>query len=82
VRQGKRAGKGLPELHITGAAEELLAHLVAAEPDPFSDEGGLMALARIGAQTIMTRAELGRPADSPPITQAADPMQTPISHPG
>jgi hypothetical protein len=34
-------------------------HLVATEPDALGGDSALMALARIGALAIVTRAELG-----------------------
>ena len=38
------------------AAEELLMHLMAGD-DPLADDSGLPVLARVGAQTLMTRVE-------------------------
>lgn len=49
---------GVPEVHVTGAADRLLGHLVATEPDPLSDGSVVMALARAGAQAMVTRAEI------------------------
>jgi hypothetical protein len=45
-------------VHITGAADRLLEHLVATEENALDEDSILMALARIGAQAIMARAEL------------------------
>ena len=53
-----RQAEGWPEVHITAAADELLTHLVATETDVLGEESPLMTLARIGAQEVMTRAEL------------------------
>jgi hypothetical protein len=36
----------------------LVGHLVATEPDPLSDGSVVMALARAGAQAMVTRAEI------------------------
>jgi hypothetical protein len=52
-----RRGTGAPEVHVTGAADLLLEHLVTVEPNPLSDGSALMALARAGAMAMMTRAE-------------------------
>ena len=52
-----RQSQGVPEVHITGAADRLLEHLAATEPDPLNDGSAFMALARIGAQAIMMRIE-------------------------
>ena len=52
-----RRAEGVPEVHIAGAADEL-AHLAATEADPLREDSPLMALARIGAQAMMTRVEL------------------------
>jgi hypothetical protein len=52
---GLRAG---PRCVYTAAADELLAHLVATEANALGEEIALMTLARIGAQAMMTRAEL------------------------
>ena len=38
------------------AAEELLMHLVAGD-NPLADDSGPWGLARVGAQTLMTRVE-------------------------
>ena len=40
-----RRAEGVPEVHVTGAADRLLGHLVATEPDPLSDGSVVMALA-------------------------------------
>jgi hypothetical protein len=56
-----RRAEGWPEVHITAAADELLTHLLAAGEDVLADEeGAFMTLARIGAQALMTRAELDK----------------------
>lgn len=49
--------EGVPEVHVTGAADELVRHL-AAQPDALSEGGALMALARVGALALVTRAEM------------------------
>jgi hypothetical protein len=53
-----RRTAGWPEVHITAAADELLTHLVAIEVNVLGEESVLMTLARIGAQAMMSRAEL------------------------
>ena len=53
-----RRAEGVPEVHVTGAADRLLGHLVATEPDPLSDGSVVMAMARAGAQAMVTRAEI------------------------
>jgi len=53
-----RRAEGVPEVHIPGAADRLLEHLVATGENALADDGIVMALARVGAQAIMTRAEL------------------------
>jgi hypothetical protein len=55
---------GWPEVHITAAADRLLTRLVGTEADALGEESALMTLARIGAQAVMTRAELDGAADS------------------
>jgi hypothetical protein len=50
-----RRSEGVPEVHITEAADRLLEHLAATEPDPLNDGSAFMALARTGAQAIVTR---------------------------
>ncbi len=52
-----RRAEGAPEVHVTAAADELVRHL-AAGSDALADGNALMALARIGAQAMVTRAEL------------------------
>jgi hypothetical protein len=61
-----RRAEGVPEVHITGAADRLLKHLVATEENALDEDSILMALARIGVQAIMTRAELEGPHGSTP----------------
>ena len=51
-----RQTAGWPKLRITAASDEVLTRLDTG--DVLADEGTLMTLARIGAQAIMTRAEL------------------------
>jgi hypothetical protein len=43
-----RRAEGVPELHITGAADQFLGHLVTTEPGALGSDSMLMALARIG----------------------------------
>jgi hypothetical protein len=50
-----RRSEGVPEVHITEAAGRLLEHLAATEPDPLNNGSAFMALARTGAQAIVTR---------------------------
>ena len=52
-----RRSEGVPEVHITGAAGRLPGHLAATEPDAPNDGNAFMALARTGAQAIVTRIE-------------------------
>ncbi len=51
-----RRAEGGPELHVVAAAEELLMHLMAGD-NPLADDSGPPVLARVGAQTLMTRVE-------------------------
>jgi hypothetical protein len=51
-----RRAEGGPELHVVPAAEELLVHLMAGD-SPLAAGSGLLVLARVGAQTLMTRVE-------------------------
>lgn len=51
-----RRAEGVPEVHVTGAADEVVRHL-ASQPDALSDGSPLMALAYAGALATMTRAE-------------------------
>jgi hypothetical protein len=53
-----RRAEGWPELHITAAAGEMVAHLAGSEENPLGEESALMTLARIGAQAVMTRAQM------------------------
>jgi len=48
----------VPEVHITAAADELLTYLLGTGENVLDEEGAFMTLARIGAQAIITRAEL------------------------
>ena len=52
-----RRSEGVPEVHITGAADRLLEHLAATEPDPLNNGSAFMVLARTGAQAIVMRIE-------------------------
>jgi hypothetical protein len=52
-----RRTEGVPEVHVTGAADRLLEHLVAGS-DALGDGTALIALARVGARAIVTRAEI------------------------
>jgi hypothetical protein len=52
-----RRAEGVPGVHITAAADELLARLAATEADALSDGSGLMALARTGALVMVSAAE-------------------------
>jgi hypothetical protein len=59
--------EGRPEVHITAAADELLTHLLATGEDVLALEDGVfMTRAGIGAQAVMTRAELGGVDDPNP----------------
>src|SRR2546423_49391 len=51
-----RRAEGGPELHVVAAAEELLMHLMGGD-NPLADDSGLLVLARVGAQMLMTRVE-------------------------
>jgi hypothetical protein len=53
-----RRAEGEPELHISGAADEFVRYLVAAKADPLSADSHLMALARAGAEVILSRIEI------------------------
>ena len=52
-----RRAEGVPEMHVTGAADELVRH-VAAKPDALNDGGALMMLAYAGALAMVTRVEI------------------------
>ena len=54
-----RQAEGLPELHITRAADRLLEHLIATAPGISGDGSALLALARIGAYAMTSRTEIG-----------------------
>jgi len=43
-----RRSEGVPEVHITRAADRLLEHPAATEPAPLNNGSAFMALARIG----------------------------------
>jgi hypothetical protein len=49
---GRRA-EGEPELHVTGAADELVRHL-AAQPDALGESGTLMMLAYAGSLAMVS----------------------------
>jgi len=69
-----RRAEGEPELHVTGAADELVRHL-AAGPDALGGYSPLMALARVGAPAPVARAESRmrlRPASQSPRQFAED----------
>lgn len=55
-----RRAEGVPEVHITGATGRPLEHLVDAEADPLGEGSALMALARAGAQAMVSRVEVER----------------------
>jgi hypothetical protein len=59
-----RRAEGVPEVHITAAADELLAHLAGTSTDPLADGSAFMTLARIGALAVMARAEIGESAQT------------------
>ena len=52
-----RRAEGVPEVHVTAAADELVRHL-AAQPDALSDGSALMMLAYPGALTMVTRTDM------------------------
>ena len=56
-----RRARGGSEMHIMGAAHELLAHLTATGADPLGEGSPLMVLARAGAPALMSRLELDCP---------------------
>jgi hypothetical protein len=51
-----RRAKGVPAVHLTAAADQLLEHLAAIEGTP--DQGILAVLARAGAQLLVSGIEL------------------------
>jgi hypothetical protein len=53
-----RRAEGIPAVHITAAADELLEHLAAIEGTALPDRGIIAVLARAGAQMLMSAAEL------------------------
>lgn len=59
-----RQAEGVPEVHITGVADELVRHL-ASHADALSGGSALTVLARVGAQAMVSRAELE--ADGPSV---------------
>jgi hypothetical protein len=69
-----RRAEDEPELHVTGAADELVRHL-AAGPDALGGYSPLMALARVGAPAPVARTEGRmrlRPASQSPRQFAED----------
>lgn len=54
-----RRAEGVPEVHVIGAADELVRHL-AAQPDALAEDGAFLTLAYAGAQALVTRAEVER----------------------
>ena len=52
-----RRAEGVPGVHVAGAADELVRHL-AAQPDALGDDNPLMALARAGAEAMVSRTEI------------------------
>jgi hypothetical protein len=78
-----RRAEGWPEVHVTAAADELLTHLLATGEDVLADEeGAFMTLARIGAQAVITRVELGGPTGSRAGIPDGRLKQGPIPHQG
>jgi hypothetical protein len=70
-------------VHITAAADELLTHVLATGEDVLADESTLMTLARIGAQAVMTRAELDGPIGDALISPRPQVLsRPPIPHQG
>jgi hypothetical protein len=61
-----RRAEGVPEVHVTGAAEELVRHL-AAQPDALSEDSALMTLARAGAEAMVSRAEMNEQFGNAPL---------------
>ena len=53
-----RRAEGIPAVHITAAAKQLLEHLAAVEGTALPDQGIIAVLARVGAQTFMSAVEL------------------------
>ncbi len=53
-----RRAEGIPAVHITAAADELLEHLAAIEGTALPDRGIIAVLARAGAQMLMSAVEL------------------------
>jgi hypothetical protein len=54
-----RRGRGGSAMHVV-AADELVRHLAATEPDPLAEDGPLMVLARAGALALVSRAEVAQ----------------------
>ena len=65
MTRAHRGPVGVPEVHFTGAADELVRHL-AAQPDAFSEASGLMMLAYAGALAMVSRAELDESSEVGP----------------
>jgi hypothetical protein len=53
-----RQAEGVPELHVTGAAEDLLTEVLEAESTTLNEDGMTLAMARIGARALVTGIEL------------------------
>jgi hypothetical protein len=53
-----RRARGVPEVHITAAADVLLDHLAAIEGIALDNQGAIMVLAKAGARPLMSRAGL------------------------
>ena len=53
-----RRVQGGSEMHIMGAACELIEHLAAAEANPLSEDSPVLVLARAGALALMSKIEL------------------------
>jgi hypothetical protein len=53
-----RQANGWPEVHITAVADELLTYLLGTRENVLGDKSTLMTLAYIGAEAIMTRAQI------------------------
>jgi hypothetical protein len=53
-----RRAEGVPGVHLTAAAEQLLEHLAAIEGTAVPDQGVIAVLARAGAQLLMSGIEL------------------------
>jgi len=54
-----RRAEGMPAVHITAAADQLLEHLAAIEGTTPADKGIIAVLARAGAQMLISGIEMG-----------------------